>query len=969
MGLIRGFTDEIKMNADLVALGALNNELLNVTLERIGKASLNPALLRASFPAADAVLTIEPSLLEAGDGGGRSVPPIDDVIPSPTVATTINFQTGATSGQTVTVSGSAFALPTGTVGKYRRFALVLRNTGTIDTLFSSEQATIGALPNAGAMLSTLNTTVVGLPLGWVDLECDNVTGKYRTAGSSSAIIENKVSGSYCINRFGAGGGGGASIDAETSARIAADSSLQTELDVTQGSLGSAIDGDDGAWLGFSGTNYLDGKFTFTTSMVELDNIIALETTARANADSTLTANLNVEITARSNSDSTLTTNLNAEITARINGDLAIMPFTSRPFTIDSVAANGTIIINGGSIALNNDGIIATYDGSGTTEADFGDAVSLTFDLDTLLPSATNSTTYYLYVDIYSLPSPVTLTDTGRKLIPVTALNFVLLPQDFETVFQFRYVKIGVVRRAVGVWDTTVAESYPLKKQQYPNLVLSPVVFSIEQPIGNVGSVGQINSGHNLTPASFPSAHYATKISYYGLADLADGNISLNHTLTDNGSVPFTGTGIVGGASSCASFDGTSQYLSSTDSHFNPSSDWIMGGWFNPTTFTPSADQTLFSSWSTGGNQKFGIDLLTTGDIKLYSSTTGSDYALTVVSVDFIAGWTHIALQYVAAAQRLYLYIDSILIGSHSIGGTLYTPTSPVFALGARAGGINYYSGLIDEFFACNSYAFSDDEISKVYSAKIVHSSGVNVKYQDWRATVIFGELSAQITDFITDMDSDAVYVDLSGQSPSSSLYLALYNSSLSGVTNVSVSRMFEGTASQIDALGTFSHNLPSVPTVLSLLVDLGGGYYDYSNASTYFKASATQVAPKGPTLTAAFGAATNVKLLVSVGPAAVFSQTTTWITKLIASSYLVARYDEILADSTSGIFTLTLPAAPLLGDRVRILDPKGIWATNNVTVNRNGNNIGGSASDLTLNVNNGRVELVFDGSSNWLVIA
>jgi len=967
MGLIRGFTDEIKMNADLASLGALDNELLNITLERIGKTSLNPTLLRASFPAADAVLHIEPSLLEAGDGGGKSVPPIDDVIPPPTVATTINFQTGATSGQTITVSGSAFSLPTGTVGQYRRFALVLRNTGTIDTLFSSEQATIGALPNAGAMLSTLNTTVVGLPLGWVDLECDNVTGKYRTAGSSTAIIENKVSGSYRINRFGAGGGGGASkaaADAETSARIAADSSLQVELDLTQGSLGSAVTGS-GAWSGFSGTAYLDAELTMAAAFIAVDSQLQ----ARTSSDSTMQNAINAEITARSNADSTLTSNLNAEITARINGDLAIMPFTSRPFTLESVAADGTIVINGGSIALNNDGIIATYDGSGTTEADFGDAVSLTFDLDTLLPSATNSTTYYLYVDIYSLPSPVILTDTGRKLIPVTASNFVLLPQDFETVFQFRYVKIGVVRRAVGVWDATVAENYPLKKQQYPNLVLSPVVFSIEQPIGNVGSVGQINSGHNLTPASFPSAHYATKISYYGLSGLTDGNTSLNHTLTDNGSVPVTGTGIVGGASSCASFDGTSQYLSSTDTHFNPSSDWIMGGWFNPTTFTPAADQTLFSSWSTGGNQKFGIDLLTTGDIKLYSSTTGSDYALTVVPVDFIAGWTHIALQYVAADQKLYLYIDSILIGSHSIGGTLYAPASPVFALGARAGGINYYSGLIDEFFACNSYAFSDDEIAKVYSAKIVHSSGVNVKYQDWRATIIFGELSAQITDFITDMDSDAVYVDLSGQSPSSSLYLALYNSSLSGVTNVSVSRMFEGTASQIDALGTFSHNLPSVPTVLSLLVDLGGGYYDYSNASTYFKASATQVAPKGPTLTSAFGASTNVKLLVSVGPAAVFSQTTTWTTKLIATSYLVARYDEILADSTSGIFTLTLPAAPLLGDRVRILDPSGMWAANNVTVSRNGNTIGGSATDLVLNVNNGRVELVFDGSSNWLVIA
>ena len=986
MGLIRGFTDEIKMNEDLATLGALDGELLNVTLERIGKNTLNPVLLRASFPVADALLHIEPSLVEAGDGGGKSVPPIDDVIPSPTLATTINFQTGAIVGQTVTVSGSAFALPVGTVGKYRRFALVLRNTGTIDTLFSSEQASVAALPNAGAMLSTLNSATVGLPLGWVDLECDNVTGKYRTAGSATAIIEDKVGSSYRINRFGAGGGGGASkasADVETSARIAADStlqsninleataranadsSLQTELDTTQSSLGGAVDGD-GAWIGFSGTNYLNSALTMSSAFIAVDSQLL----ARANADSTLQSNVNLEATARANADSTLTTNLNTEITARINGDLAIIPFVAKSFTVSSVLADGTTVINGGNIALNNDGTIATYDGSGTTEADFGDSVNLTFDLDTLMPSASNNTTYYLYVDIYSLPSPITLTDTGRKLIPVTASNFVLLLQDFETVFQFRYVKIGVVRRGAGVWDTTVAKSYPLKKQQYPNTIMSPVIFSIEQTIGNVGSVGQINSGHNLTPASFPSAHYATKISYYSLVNLLDGNTSLSHTLTNNGTVQFTGTGIVGGASTCASFNGTSQYLSSTDVHFNPSTDWIMGGWFNPTTFTPAADQTLFSSWSAGGNQKFGVDLLTTGNLKIYSSLTGADYALTTVTLTFIPGWTHVALQYIASAQKLYLYVDSILVGTHTVGGSLYSPASPVFTIGARAGGSNYFSGSIDEFFACNGYGFSDDEVAKVYSAKIVHSSGVNIKYQDWRATIIYGELSAQITDFITDMDSDAVYVDLSGQSPASSLYLALYNSSANGVGNVSVSRMFEGTASQIDALGTFSHNLPSVPTMLSLLVDAGGGFYEYHDASAYFKANATQIAPMGGSnLSAVLGSSTNVKLLVSVGPAAVFAQTTNWNTKLIASSYLVARYDEILANSTSGIFTLTLPAAPLLGDRVRIIDAKGTWAANNVTVSRNGNTIGGSAADLTLDVANGRVELVFDGTSNWLVLA
>ena len=50
----------------------------------------------------------------------------------------------------------------------------------------------------------------------------------------------------------------------------------------------------------------------------------LEVTARQNSDSTITSNLNLEITARQNADSTITSNLNLEITARANADSTIM---------------------------------------------------------------------------------------------------------------------------------------------------------------------------------------------------------------------------------------------------------------------------------------------------------------------------------------------------------------------------------------------------------------------------------------------------------------------------------------------------------------------------------------------------------------------------------------------------------------------------------------------------------------------
>ena len=63
------------------------------------------------------------------------------------------------------------------------------------------------------------------------------------------------------------------LNSEITARLNADSSLQSELDATQGSLGSAIDGD-GAWVGFSGTTYLDAELTFTAAFEALDSQLA-----------------------------------------------------------------------------------------------------------------------------------------------------------------------------------------------------------------------------------------------------------------------------------------------------------------------------------------------------------------------------------------------------------------------------------------------------------------------------------------------------------------------------------------------------------------------------------------------------------------------------------------------------------------------------------------------------------------------
>ena len=94
----------------------------------------------------------------------------------------------------------------------------------------------------------------------------------------------------------------------------------------------------------------------------------------------------------------------------------------------------------------------------------------------------------------------------------------------------------------------------------------------------------------------------------------------------------------------------------------------------------------------------------------------------------------------------------------------------------------------------------------------------------------------------------------------------------------------------------------------------------------------------------------------------------------IANSYIekTANYtakvgEKILASTSGGAWTLTLPSSPTAGARIVVADHDD-WSTNNLTVARNGNNIEGDAEDMTLDIGGALVEFVWDGA-NWQVYA
>ena len=85
-----------------------------------------------------------------------------------------------------------------------------------------------------------------------------------------------------------------------------------------------------------------------------------------------------------------------------------------------------------------------------------------------------------------------------------------------------------------------------------------------------------------------------------------------------------------------------------------------------------------------------------------------------------------------------------------------------------------------------------------------------------------------------------------------------------------------------------------------------------------------------------------------------------WMIK--TSAYTAASGDRIIANTTGGVFTITLPASPSVGDNVVIADYGG-WATNNLTIARNGQTIENSATDLIADINDVTVTLVYTGTT------
>ena len=87
----------------------------------------------------------------------------------------------------------------------------------------------------------------------------------------------------------------------------------------------------------------------------------------------------------------------------------------------------------------------------------------------------------------------------------------------------------------------------------------------------------------------------------------------------------------------------------------------------------------------------------------------------------------------------------------------------------------------------------------------------------------------------------------------------------------------------------------------------------------------------------------------------------TWITK--TGTYTALSGDKIFANTSGGAFTITLPAAPAVGDEVRFVDLASTFDANNLTIGRNSLKINGATADLTVATEDAAFALVYSGAT------
>ena len=950
-----------------------------------------PLAIRATRPTPNSLITIVGNQVYGGVGSTLSTAPIDDVI-NTLVTTTIDFSvitaTGGIVGGSVLTQDGTFTRPVIASGQYVRLIFsYISILNAINTNWSTAAASQGALANAGLLFAAID----GTPVGYVDL-ISLGSYQFKTVGSSgsSPLIENKS-----ITKFAAGTGAGTSGDKSFRFQNIVGSILTVKA-------GSLIL-NDGREL------YLPADISIdlsTVASIDGNYYGYLDSTAITTAPTYFNGRKLYQVVA---SNFMFSTNTPDNVLVNLSRFVPIG-------TVQRVSGNW---LNQQSTALRrHDNVVAGTDASleysfpYTTIGTVGSVgqMSAGHVLDSLsFPSSIASAN----ISWYGLNSVSDSSTNGRNLTGVgspafTGINIVGLATTFAPNGTTSYLSStssffapsAATNFAFGIW---------IKANNYASASIQTIIsnwgtgsFSYKLRLNN-GVLEFVTSPDGTT--SVATTLYTSTLSGWNqlvVTYTASGtlfNFYLNNTFLLSASLTmYSNTSTLNIA---AENNGSNLFAGVMDEFF-----FVNGGIIdqdsvsrlNATKIVHNRNlSTTSQKWSamiTDGNVErdlsnfvihvttnylyadFSTQLITAqlalrlhniGSMGLSKPVKSRTLRLTAAHLDTLMPITHnlydiptLKLQVDEGTNQFLTHNDASYFISTptqitSTGTTLSSivgsDTNVRFTY--AVGGESVNSRTTGRFIIVGDSTIPDADYPDLWSALAAS------------ATISGSRILVMTTQYLTTstvITNTGVYIEFI---PSASIIstvssgVALTVSGSVFVYNMKID--FQNNADGLSITGNSSW-------FNNLYIKISGAV---TNAVTFGASSARNSVYGSLEITGSL--ITIVNDLRSSGTPRLNTYSITslplfWNTIYKSSSFNLTSGMEAFTNSSLGSFTATLPANPVLGDRVRLLDESASWAAFNIVVARNGKTIGGSASDLSLNVNNNWVELVYDGISNWKVI-
>lgn len=965
----------------------------------------SPLRMYAASPA-DAKLYFRGSKVEGTDGATRAVAPIDDLDVT-TADGWFDFQALTTSGPSFEYQGAQFLPPVSTTGYVRRFCFSLLSTGVINVNYSSEVTHTTLLEDAGTLFSVIE----GQPIGFIDLECIG-SQDFKTAGSQTNVIEAKVDPTYSgsnerlvsdavvgfndvaivgTNWYPSITEDVTAIAVNLSNPLAVSGNLAiTIYDTLSHAPDNLLAVSNTVDATTIGTTEQQVIFTFPAPVnlssgvrysFVLSNDVANSLQAHIGGGSYPTERFVYSNDGGMNWNSDSVNNLYYIINPNLPGS-RIFWFGSgsggsagavKDLKIQSVTTPNAII-KGGFMKLASGPEIATWDGAGSASSDFGR--DITVNLTTILgASPAPSTTYHLYFD-KNAASLVTMSDMGRAVYPVSQASLKLFTTGPESINRARYVWLGLIQTdGASFWGQSGGFKSAATKMHWDGpAAVNPKVYSLSHTIGIVGLANQIKGGHVLAAESFPPAMATANRVWFPLAaDPFDASGNSKH-LTAYGSPAYTGADIFGASNAAINFDGVDDYLNSTDAYFNPGdTNFVVFGWFAAANWTTS--QILMYSGGSS-DRSFSIQIATNAmhfTITTNAASWTTDIVTSVVDTWVANSWHHLAMVWNTDHGNTFsIFIDGKLIREVP-GIGLRSATTPNFSLGSVHGVAPFFTGKMYGVGLISGYRVTNADIRKLASTKINHSKNVLGKNQQWQ--IPESSYSQEFSPIVNSENSNTLYANFLHYPDNYTVDLALLDMGMSPAVVPAVPP-FDQTYL---ANPTFplTHGQVEVPRLVVMAQDASNDWHTM-DAAGLIKADATQIKGSVQTLFDASYTAVRIVALAGNSPTGVkeaesgtpgiiaYANQEKFVTK--TSAYNAVKGDKILADSSGGAFTVTLPASPAVGDHVELYDAQSTWGTNAVTLDRNGSNINGAASNYSLNVGGSKAKAVYaGGSQGWRI--